>query len=429
MRTADTSMSLALITYCLPILLGYLLFVGISGRLDPLARPACLADRPSWALGLWVGATVAGVLIVGLHLAYSTSLGEARTLVAPSAWALSALLLPGLVAWVAYRGAIARALDAEASAHRTSSLLAARIDGFPVSKEETRLESDPETDGGTPLVATFLDVGGPARLDIPNIPVARADVEIALDARGVALLADNLVSAPIVIDAVPRDEHEVALGAAEDLSGLLSLALRGEEARRAETEKHLRITRKALAKLEAESRDHEGDKADALIALEEELESRIRESATAESRATRETARRIEAESAVVALKQDLLSARRDVRRGTAARAKALSAATRSIALTRQAVRARVRLENRMRELEKTLADREATLGSVVRALEKEKGRSQEEIGVLARQLVLHERQLHARRSLEEVARNVEGKLTTRLARKVARARPLVPSS
>ena len=307
-------MTLAPITHCLPILLGYLLFVGVSGRLDPLSRPARLADRPSWALGLWVGASVAGVLSVGLHLAYSTSLGEARALVAPSAWALSALLLPGFVAWIFYGGAVARALDAEARAHRTSSPLAARIGGFPVVNGESGLEADPAneigpavagaavgeetagpvdaaTDEITPLVAAFLDVGGPARLDIPDIPVARADVEVALDARGVALLADSLASAPIVVDAVPRDEHEV----------------------------------------------------DAPIALEEALESRIRESAAAESRATRETARRIEAESAVAAL-------------------------------TRRAVRARARLENRIRELEETLARREATLSGVVRALERERG-------------------------------------------------------
>ena len=368
-------MSLAPITYCLPILLGYLLFVGVSGRLDPLSRPARLAERPSWALGLWVGAAVAGVLVVGLHLAYSTSLGQARTLVAPSAWALSALLLPGLLAWAAYRRAIARALDAEADAHRTSSPLVARIDGAPAARKEPIPERSladeasvaglaageravgpvdavgGATGGDTPLVATFLDVGGPARLDIPDIPVARADVEVALDARGVALLADNLVSAPIAIDAVPRIEHEVALGAAEDLSALLSLALRGEEARRAETEKHLRITRRALAKLEAESRGHEG----------------------------------VEAESAAATLRRDLLAARRDVRRGTAARARALSVATRSIALTRRAIKARARLESRIRELERTLADRETTLGGVVRALEKEKGRSREEVGGLAR--------------------------------------------
>ena len=48
------------------------------------------------------------------------------------------------------------------------------------------------------------------------------------------------------------------------------------------------------------------------------------------------------------------------------------------------------------------------------------------QVAALAKQLVLHEKQLDARRNLEEVARSVEGKLATRLARKVARARPVV---
>lgn len=459
-------MSLALFTFCLPVLLGYILFVGVSGRLDPLSRPRHLAERPSWALGLWVGLAVAAVLMVGLHLAYDSPIENGRALLAPSAWALAALLLPGLAAWFAYRGSIARALDAEAWDHRAASLERARIASLPLAEEEPAVvdprlleeeataeateAADPaeplartsEAPGSdSPLVAAFLDVGGPGQLDIPDIPVAEVDGPDtdADDARGAEAIAltesapaapfELPPAGPIVIDAIARDVHEIELGAAEDLSGLLCQALGAEEALREETEKHLRITRRALAKLEAESRERENEKTEVLIALEEELESRIRESATAEARATRETARRIEVETTIVALKQDVLAARRDLRRGTEARAKALSAATRAIALTRQAVRARARLERKLRETEDTLADREATLSSVIRALEKEKGRTREEIGALARQLVLHEKQMRARRGLEEVARNVEGKLTTRLARKVARARPLVPSS
>jgi len=38
---------------------------------------------------------------------------------------------------------------------------------------------------------------------------------------------------------------------------------------------------------------------------------------------------------------------------------------------------------------------------------------------------VLHEKQMTARRTLEEVARSVENKLTSRLVKKVAKARPI----
>jgi len=433
-------MSLALFTHCLPVLLGYILFVGISGRLDPVSRPRSLAERPSWALGLWVALAVASILTIGLRTAYGAPLDDIATVFVPSVRALSVALLVGLAGWFAYRGAIVRALEIDALDGREASLENARIRHFPVPDDEFTLDVDPieEPSGGHaddasdepadarhPLVATFLDVASPERLDIPDITVAAGEIDI--DA-GIVAAATAIIerAEPVALDVVSRDEHEITLGAAEDATGMLCLALRSEEAIREETERHLRATRGALVKLETESREREGEKADALIALEEELECRIRESAASDSRASREAAHRVEAETTIVALKQDVLAARRQVRRSTASRAKALSVATRSVALTRQAVKARARLEKRLRASEARLADRETTLGSVVRALERERGRTQEEVGALARQLVLNERQLRARRSMENVARSVEDKLTTRLARKVARARPFV---
>ena len=427
-----------LLTCSLPPLLGYGLFVGISGRLDPVSRPRHLVDRPSWALGLWVAAATALVLGAGLHLAYGASPERARALLAPGAWSLAALLLPGLVAGYLYRGSIAQRLGDEARRRREISMrepMWLDVDaGTPASGErsfdETLAEDDdgapidapggrplPETETivddaddeepapcpeDSPLVAAFLDRTGPGPIEVPDIPVATAD-ERESDRRALA-----------------------PLSAAEEP---LRTELDAERGRREETEKHLRVTRRALAQLESESRRRAGERAGTLIALEEELESRIRECATAEARATRESARRLEAESEIVALREDVLAARRDARRGTEARAKALATATRSVAIARQAVRARARAEERLRESEGVIANRQETISSLIRALEKEKRRTREEVGSMARQLMLHERQLDARRRLEEVARNVEGKLTSRLARKIARARPVTSSN
>jgi chromosome segregation ATPase len=198
---------------------------------------------------------------------------------------------------------------------------------------------------------------------------------------------------------------------------------------RTEAETQLRVTRKALCELETESRNHESSKATALIGLEEELENRIRETAAAEARASRHEAEQVAVETQLLNLKQDLLQAKREVRRSTAARAKALGTANKAVAFARQSVQARARAESKLREAEDSLANRQETISSLIKALEKEKRRTEEEVSAIARQMTINEKQHYARRSLEEVARSVEGKLSTRLVKKVAKARPLANDS
>jgi len=399
-------MTLASFTYCLPALLGYLLFVGISGRYTPHRVPARRVDRPSWGLGLWVALSVTAVVTAGVHVATTFGLYAAATLLAPGAWALTALLLPGLLAFFIYRAHVARGLEAEAIGRREAAFDSARILMFPTNE---RMSAADERSGTSPddssVVATFLDIDGPRRLDIPDLQVAVQDAPRGTD--------EPAIDTAIVANEAPD-------------SAELRLALAEERGLREQTEKHLRVTRRALGRLESESREHEGDKTDALIALEEALESRIRDAASAESRATREAAARVDAETSVLSLKQDMLAARNRARRDTAARARAISTATRSVAFARQAVKARARIEAKLRETEEALANRDATVSSLIATLEKEKRRTDLQVNVLAKQLVLHEKQLEARRKVDEVARSVEGKLTSRLARKVARARPVV---
>ena len=204
--------------------------------------------------------------------------------------------------------------------------------------------SAPPADGPAPP-APPAGSAGPAARDVPDTPAARADD-------------------------VPRGAHEVAVGALGDDAAALLDALRIEETARARAEEQLRVVRRALARLETESREREGERAELLIVLEEELESRMRESAAEHERATRETTRRL--------------------------------------------------------ETERRVAELETTLGRVVRALERERSRGRDEIAALARQHAFQEAQRRARHERERLARSVEGKLTRRLARKVARgARPL----
>lgn len=95
-------MTLLLFKYVLPALLGYTLFVGISGRFDPMKKPDLLEERPSWMLGIWTGLCVVLVLGVGLHMAYGMPLESARELAKPAIWSLAGLLGAGFVAYLTY---------------------------------------------------------------------------------------------------------------------------------------------------------------------------------------------------------------------------------------------------------------------------------------------------------------------------------------
>ncbi len=343
--------------YALPVLLGYVLYVGIAGRFRP-ARPRSEEERPAWFLGLWNALSVALVLGVALHVAYRLPLDEARALLRPAAWTLGAALLPGYAIWFAWRASVRKRLSRDA---------ALRI-------EETLGLDAHDT----------IELAGPvdAQVRYVPIPAARAD------------------------EAARRELDE-------------------ERRLREETEKHLQVTRKALYSLDAAARDGEDARADALIALEAEVEGHVRRSSSAEARATREECGRMQAESAASAAKREVLRLSSELRRGTEARARAVATAGKSVAFARRTLQARAQLEDRVRELEATLDNRQQTISSLIRALEKEKARTQEKVTSLAKQLVLHERQLRERRSLEEVARSVEGKLSTRLVKRVARARPV----
>lgn len=392
-------MLLALSTYCLPSLLGYLLFVGISGRFDPISRPTHLQERPSWALGIWVGTTTGLVLTTCLFLAYRTTYSRIGTLLEPGLWLLAALLLPGLIAAITYRNTVNRILTEKARVYREQSMALADVIDFPLASARS-IGSDndlPEIDdtspmtaadsaADSPMITSFLESAEPGRIVVPDIPVARHD--------------DSL-----------------------------RIALNEERSLREETEKHLRITRRALHRLEAESREGMGASTDAMIALERELGTRMRETAAAEESAVHDATWRADTEQQLFDLKDEILTSRSDARRSNAAREKALAAAGRSVALARQAVESREALEARLFETEQLLENRQETITSLITALETEKSRTHEDVAALAKQWVLQERQLHTRRSLEEVARSVEGRLTTRMARKVARARPIVSSN
>ena len=109
-------MTLIIFKYCLPILLGYILFAGISDRYFPLFRPKELSNRPRWFLGVWSGATIAIVGIIGLDIAYKSDVSKLPALMTPALWITGLALLPGIIGYLYYRSAVKRQLSAN-SAH------------------------------------------------------------------------------------------------------------------------------------------------------------------------------------------------------------------------------------------------------------------------------------------------------------------------
>ncbi|MEE9321109.1 MAG: hypothetical protein V3U76_11730 [Granulosicoccus sp.] len=486
-------MSLMLFKYCLPALLGYILFVGISGRFNPLSRPDSANDRPPWMLGLWTGLSVALVLTLGLHMAYNMSLEGARELFRPTAWLLTGLLLPGFAGYFIYTAFLsnpernsqlindgfptelseAELLDAYKSDLLSSQLAdstesgqsnfakaisdsheidltanttlideSAFTDDLIITTNNVDDESDNDsfdslfddvldevTDiGETTGVASSLDTSGNITQDDVSPTPTQATVEDSKatihhdDEREIHQIAANADSHPTAAHASLRAISVTT--ETTDTDKLRNIAAR-ETALREETEKHLRITRKALSALESESREHEGAKAEMVMALEEALDDRTRETAAAEARASRAESHQVDVETTVVELKQDIAKSKQNLRRSTEARAHAVRTANKSVELAKQSARARKRSETQLLEARSALKNRQETISSLILALEKEKRRTQDEVASMAKQLILHEKQLKARRSLEEVARSVEGKLKSRLVKKIAKARPL----
>ena len=504
-------MNLVIFKYGLPLLLSYILFMGISGRLNPFRKPVALAERPAWLLGVWTALSVTLVLGVGLHMAYGMALESARTLFKPSALLLGGLLIPGFVAYFLYRRSIENELDQAARlsmADNIDTCLSTDLvmelddeviedifveDEFTEEDIEAAIEATVQETAGEALdssetakveAATFNNPElqyiahitpdhvvdkdemqqSSAPLDaleevfddevVENI-FTEEELDAGIEGTEQETASEALdLSETVEVDVTTADSSEpqattplttVDATEVDEMQQLTAsrIALEEEQTLREEAEKHLVIMRKAMSRLDAETREYETSKADAIIQLEEELEASVKQVSAAESRATRAEERRINADDQIVDLKKNLATAKQELRLSTTARAKALGTANKSVAFARQSIQQRQRLENDVSRLESqvthlqnslqstrdALQKRQSTVASLIKALETEKLRSRANMSKMAKHMVLKDRQQRARKSRETLARNVEDNLTSRLVKKVAKARPLASDS
>jgi hypothetical protein len=291
-------MALFIFKYALPALLGYTLFVGIAGRFNPGRQPTHLEERPSWILGLWTGMSVFLVLSIGLHMAYGMTLGAARSLATPIGISTALVLIFGFIGYSGYRKSVAAELE-----------------------------------------SNDIHVGNSHELHINRSEkVHQLDLIIENRAPTLALLSD--------VNATTSMQKE----------------LEKEKVLRKETERHLRITRKALSTM------HEMNLVD-----------------TDEHRALNALG------LSVANLKRELVKAKHEIRLHVSARAKALSTANKSVAFARQSIELRARLETELETAHSALSNRQATIASLISRLERERRLTDDELAALAKHFTINE--------------------------------------
>lgn len=439
-------MALIIFKYLLPILLGYTLFAGVSGRYIPFIRPKQLAQRPIWFLGLWTGVSVALIMSFGLHLAYQMNLADVSSLLIPGAWILGAAMVPGIICFLWYRTSIARQINADNDKRMTDQIEYADAIEYDdtvaletlnnIEMDETLLieaqHTDDIDDQTTIWAETTIitdDVIEQDETQLFEIDSADFNEPVLIEEKeidAIALEVEAEVEAPPT--PVAETAQSFARETAEQANAMLEVkqlreSLEEEAQLRQELEDHLRITRKGLAELDSESRTFESEKAAALTVLEQQLEEKVKRTAAAEARAEREAEKSAALQNELVNLRQDTLKATKESRESVEARARALSTANKATTFARQAMENRTRLETQLHNAEAELENKHNTVSSLIKALEKEKTRTQEDVASMAKQLILHEKQLKARRQIEEVSRSADSKLSTRLVKKVAKAR------
>lgn len=449
-KTLVNKMALVIFKYLLPILLGYTLFVGISGRYIPFMRPSSLAKRPIWFLGIWTGISVALIMSFGLHLAYQMNLADVSKLLTPGAWTLGAAMVPGIIGYLWYRTSVTRQINAQSDKRMTDQIeyadsmefdetMALDAKSSTEMDETMRIEAanivdiDDQTTIWADMTVATDEVVDEDETQLFEIDLARFNEPVLIEENEIEAIAVEVeaqpeTEAPTEVQAQAELAEAFARETAEHATAMIEVkqlreSLEEESRVRKELENHLRITRKGLAELDSESRGFESEKAAALTELEQQLEEKAKRTAEAEARAERESDKNAALENELVFLREDTLKATKDSRESVEARARALSTANKATTFARQAMEVRTRLETQLHDAEQELESKHNTVSSLIKALEKEKTRTQADVTSMAKQLILHEKQLQARRQLEEVSRAADSKFTTRLVKKVAKAR------
>jgi len=305
--------------YLIPLACGYLTFLMISRKWLPWRRPVAILDRPRWLLGCCLGAIIAICLTLFMQFSFGKPVSEAAAVALPLGFISLTLLTGTLLAWLGYR----KRCQQDHQSFVETDLLA------DINTEEVHNDSD--------IDQVSLDAP-PAEL-AEDAPLGKTETEFLSQARKIA-----------------HQEHQL----------------------RCEAEKNLRITRKALLKLESEQYREDDGKSEKELLLETQLRDLVSSNARVENKLLREADKSGLLESRLADAKVRVVEANQEVRNNIDARARAILTARKSVNFAKRTIEARDRAERQLESTRIQLKIQSETTSKVLKALEREREKSRE---------------------------------------------------
>lgn len=385
----------------LSALLGYALFAGTSGHLNPFTRPTCSKAQSTRRISLSLGIGAAIAVFFALNwLPTSSPTGFTRLS------ATTLLICPTLclIGFFEYRHKQKFKVPAQAS-----EVTSQAIEKDPSQTQENRIHT-----------ATAYQYNAVLELESATQNDAASDITVVAHQDSTSTQVD-ILSGESVNERDDSDNLENNEVLSSD--GDSDQALTAEAILRIDTEKHLRITRKALSVLEAETHINRESHKKSLGEVKGKLARSVKESTALKVHVSHERARTLKALNTVARLKKKQVQFKQQIHKSTAARAKALSTANKTIGFARQSLQIRARLESELNDSQLKRTGQEKTINDLSRSLDREKRINQAEVEAMAKQLILREKRASARIARAQVVRGVENNISTRLVKKVAKAR------
>ncbi len=345
-----------------PIICGYLVFVVFSNKFLPWPKPAALSSRPRWLLGCCCGAAVAASLLLLMHFSYGKSLQELLVVAPPLGIIFLTLITGSVLAWLGYRK---RCIDRAQSEEAYFDILESTYPGDQPAESDKAIS----TEGTGRYLGEMVDQ---AVYDDAFDAAYRNTLDtLGMQGAG-ATIVDNTVAQERPLGRAEQDFLQQAQQIAKQQYGL-----------RCEVEKNLRITRKALLKLESEQHQAKAGKTENELLLESQLQEQIRNTAKAENRLLREVDRSGQLQSRLAVSKDLVLQAKAEVRTNMEARSNAILTARKSVNFAKRSLEARDLAERKLRNMKAQLDIQSQTTSKVIKALEQEKLKNREQSSLI----------------------------------------------
>lgn len=337
-----------ILRFLTPVICGYLVFVALSNRFIPWSKPASLQMRPRWLFGCCCGAAVTFCMMVLIHFSFGKSTKELVVLAPPLGIVFLTLIAGSAMVWLGYRKRCAT-LEANSSAAFAESAEDEPLDNS-MATEYWAGESDAEYNG-------------------------TGAHELPLTAKSEVVIENPHNNQHT--DSAPPETRPLGKADRDFLKQARKLAKQQYDLR-CEVEKNLRVTRKALVKLEAERYRKDAEKSDKQLQLENELQEQIRRTSKVENKLLHEADRMSQLEARLAESKDLVVQAKAELRTNMEARSHAILTARKSVNFARRSMETRDRAKTKLDNLKIQLDIQSQTTSKVIKALELEKQKNRD---------------------------------------------------